>query len=681
MSTDLDQVTDARPDVGLPAGDVRDAAREQLRTAVAREMGTGGRASAPIGSVRASRRRLHRLGPALAVVMSVAVVLGVGAIVLLAHPRGHRGAATGHSAAAVRGAILDQSGGDLAVSRPSVTVVIAPARLPASAQSRAGVYGRLAQILGRSTRPVSCSIPGHPVRRLAPLACTVAQSQARHRTAAVSVATGVSLSVEGQIMHSGGLAGVSTRRDAQRAYPQGMLAAQVIGVVGPIAPDTNPSASAHGVVGRSGLESEYNRFLVAGENLRTSLDRRLQQAGERALQHSLSATGGTGGAFVAMDPENGQVYAMGSLPTYDPSVISGTAAQSTYEQLTNRRRGNPLLNRAIQSAGPVGSTFKPITATAALASGLWSVDGIFDDTGQFCVGGGAAQQCRHNSGHAVYGQLNLVAAMRVSSDDFFYNLGARTNADPTTHPNGGALGAWASQYGIGRRSGIDLPGEIDGTLPSPAWRAGRNQLESECDSATGPFTGKPKHAPGGCGIADGSDRPWSIGDNESLAVGQGDLQVTPLQLAVAYAALANGGTIVRPHLGLDIQAPDGTVLQAINPPPSRHLTINPAYRQTILNGLHQAAQSPGGTSDDVMGNFPKPVYGKTGSAQLTNQPDGAWYACFVPASATTKPIVVIVDVERGGFGDVAAAPVARAILSQWFFGNPGKYRAGTSATL
>ena len=324
MTTELDQVTDARPDVGLPAGDARDAAREQLRMAVAGEVGAAVRASGQIASVRAPRRRLHRLGPALAVVMSVAVVLGVGAIVLLAHPRGHRGAATGPSAAAVRGAILDQSGGDLAVSRPSVTVVIEPARLPASAQSRAQVYRRLALILGRSTRLMFCSIPGHPARRLAPLACTVAQSQARHGTAAVSVATGVSLNVEGQIMHSGGLAGVSTRRAAQRAYPQGRLAAQVIGVVGPIAPDTGPRASGPGVVGRSGLESEYNRFLEAGENLRTSLDQRVQQAGQRALQHSMSSTGGTGGAFVAMDPENGQVYAMGSLPTYDPSLISGS---------------------------------------------------------------------------------------------------------------------------------------------------------------------------------------------------------------------------------------------------------------------------------------------------------------------------------------------------------------------
>ena len=680
MTTELDQVTDARPDVGLPAGDARDAAREQLRIAVAREVGAAVRASGQIASVRAPRRRLHRLGPALAVVMSVAVVLGVGAIVLLARPGGHRSSATGHSAAAVRGAILDQSGGDLAVSRPSVTVLIEPARLPDSAQSQATVYGRVAQILGRSTRPVSCSIPGRRVRRLAPLPCTVAQSQARHGTTAVSVATGVSLSVEGQIVHSG-LAGVTARRDPQRAYPQATLAAQVIGAVNPIAPNTSPRASAPSVVGRSGLESEYNRFLEAGDNLRTSLDRSLQQAGQRALRQSMSANGGTGGAFVAMDPENGQVYAMGSLPTYDPSVISGPAAQTTYEQLTNPQRGGALLNRAIQSAGPVGSTFKPITATAALASGLWSVDGIFDDTGQFCVGSGAVQQCRHNSGYAIDGSLTLVQAMRVSSDDFFYNLGARTNADPLSHPNGGPLDAWASQYGIGRHTGIDLPGEIDGTLPTPAWRAGRNQLESECDSATGPFKGKPKHAPGGCGIADGTNRPWSIGDNESLAVGQGDLQVTPLQLAVAYAALANGGTIVRPHVGLDIQAGDGTVLQSIDPPPLRHLTIDPAYRQTILNGLHQAAQSPGGTSDDVMGSFPKPVYGKTGSAQYANQPDYAWYACFVPASATTKPIVVIVDVKRGGFGDVAAAPVARAILSQWFFGNPGKYRAGTSATL
>ena len=159
------------------------------------------------------------------------------------------------------------------------------------------------------------------------------------------------------------------------------------------------------------------------------------------------------------------------------------------------------------------------------------------------------------------------------------------------------------------------------------------------------------------------------------------MQVSPLQLAVAYSAIANGGMIVRPHLGLDVQAPDGTVLRSFNPPPERHLNIDPLYLETIRQGLRDAASQPGGTSADVFANFPEQVYGKTGTAQYNGQQDYAWYACFVPASATSKPIVVVVTVEQGGFGAVGAAPVARQILSQWFFGNKGAYVAGISKTL
>ena len=157
--------------------------------------------------------------------------------------------------------------------------------------------------------------------------------------------------------------------------------------------------------------------------------------------------------------------------------------------------------------------------------------------------------------------------------------------------------------------------------------------------------------------------------------------MTPLQLAVAYAAIANGGTIVRPHVGMDVQSADGTVIESIDPPPARHLNIDPLYLDTIRAGLRAAASQPGGTSADVFGTFPEQVYGKTGTAQYTGQQDYAWYACFVPASATSKPIVVVVTVELGGFGAVGAAPVAREILSQWFFGKPGVYKAGTSRTL
>src|SRR5260370_30277175 len=122
---------------------------------------------------------------------------------------------------------------------------------------------------------------------------------------------------------------------------------------------------------------------------------------------------------------------------------------------------------------------------------------------------------------------------------------------------------------MGRPTGMDLGGEVTGNLPTPRWRNHVNGLEAECDAATGPFKGKPKHQPGGCGIADGTNRPWSIGDNINLAVGQGDVQVTPLQLAVAYSTLANGGTVVRPHIGLDVQEPDAPILQRIGPPPPR----------------------------------------------------------------------------------------------------------------
>ena len=243
----------------------------------------------------------------------------------------------------------------------------------------------------------------------------------------------------------------------------------------------------------------------------------------------------------------------------------------------------------IDSAGPTGSTFKPITATAALESGSWSTTDTYDDTGSFCTSPGV---CRHNAGNASYGSLDLVNAIRVSSDIFFYHLGALTNvSNPLTQPQGGPLQLWAKHYGIGQKTGVDLPGEDPGTLPTPAWRAQHNKLEYQCDRAIGPFrysnghitspvklkgfVRSPKHTPGGCGIADGTNRPWSIGDNINLAVGQGDVQVTPLQLAVAYSALANGGTIVRPHVGVSIQSQTGTVLQSIDPPPSRHIPHQP----------------------------------------------------------------------------------------------------------
>ena len=612
--------------------------------------------------------------------------------------------------AAPRGEILDRNGTTLVGSTQALAVQISPPDLPHSPRAQRVLYRRLAGVIGISTKRIRCKYPvGHlvVVRRLAPIACDVRQQLALLPYGDVTIKE-VSKYVQYYIVErQQEFPGVQVAQIYIPSYPEKTLAAQLLGTVGRITAaevksPTYRGVSPNAVIGQSGLEGYYDHYLrgadgkdlvqvdslgrptgdlaqtppTPGHNLALSLDANLERVGQQALATSIASNpGADAGSFVALNPDDGSVYAMGSYPSFDPTVFTKPLSVATYKSLTNPADGAPLLNRAIQSAGPTGSTFKPITATAALQSGAWSITDTYDDTGSFCFAVGGP--CLHNAGHAVDGTLDLVNAIRVSSDDFFYNLGARTNADPTTHPNGGPLDHWARLYGIGRPTGIDLPGEQPGTLPSPRWRANRDKLELECEQAKGPFKGHPKHT--NCGIADG--RPWSIGDNVNLAVGQGDVQVTPLQLAVAYAALANGGTIVRPHLGLDVQTADGTVLQKINPPSARHIPINPLYLETIRQGLRDAASQPGGTSYDVMGNFPEQVYGKTGTAQYSNQPDYSWYACFVPASATSRPIVVVVHIERGGFGDVAAAPVAREILSQWFFGKPGTFKAGTSATL
>jgi penicillin-binding protein 2 len=489
------------------------------------------------------------------------------------------------------------------------------------------------------------------------------------------------------------------------SYPYGKqgIASQILGTVGPItkaelAARQNQALPEDEIVGQTGLEAEYDQYLrgkngaekvevdsqgdpikslaeqaaVSGDTLKTSLDLKLQETGQSSLAQSISANApaGAGGAFVALDPQNGQVYALGSLPTFNPDVFTKPISQSEYNGLTSASSGDPLDNRAIDGLYPTGSTFKPITATAALESGAWSLDQTYDDTGSFDEDG----LILHNSGHAAYGTVNLVTALEVSDDIFFYNLGALLNANPVTHPDGGALQQWARLYGLGKPTGIDLPYEASGEVPDPALFKALYADELKCE--------KRKHVKS-CGIAD--TNLWTIGDNVNTGVGQGDDLVTPLQLAVVYAAIENGGTIVRPHIGLDVENAIGDkLLQRIDPPPTRHISINPTYLSAIQEGLRLAASGPGGTSTDVMGNFPEPVYGKTGTAQTFPngvEEDQAWYACYVPASATSKPIVVVVTVEKGGFGAVGAAPVARQILSQWFYGKAGPYVAGTSTTL
>jgi penicillin-binding protein 2 len=374
------------------------------------------------------------------------------------------------------------------------------------------------------------------------------------------------------------------------------------------------------------------------------------------------------GAFVALDPRNGEVLAMGSYPSFDPNLFARPLTKSEYKTLIGEGKGTvaPLLNRAVNGGYPTGSTFKPITAMAALEGGFLSPGEALG--GGQCITVSTQQFC--NAGHADFGALDLVNALRVSSDTYFFEVGERANS------HGEAIQRTARELGIGSTTGIDLPSELTGIVPDRQWRKEVAEAELRCE--------RHKHVPS-CGISDG--RPWSVGDDMHLAVGQGDLLTSPLQLAVAYSTLANAymhegnGVVVRPHLGLEIDDPGGGLVRSLSFPPVRRVRLNYADLRLVMEGIHDATSQPGGTSADVWAGWDQaqhPVYGKTGTAQHQGQADQSWYMCYIPDPR--RPIVMAVTIEHGGFGDQAAAPVARLMASEWF-GKPAKLVRGSNASL
>ena len=488
-----------------------------------------------------------------------------------------------------------------------------------------------------------------------------------------------------------------------REYPHHDLAAQLFGTVSEIHDNQIGSKHFKGAtsgtrVGQSGLEYTYDKYLrgedgyskvvvnafgsrdegrkvsvtepTQGSRLKLTLDADLEQAGDAALKQAIanSQYPARAGAYVAMDPTDGSILAMGSQPSFDANVFAKPISQSTYRYLTSNATDAPLLNRATESGYPTGSTFKPVTALAALESHLISPDRTIVDTGHWEYGGRSYQ----NAKQARFGPLRMSDAIKVSSDIFFFQLGAWAN------DKGTIIQRMARQLGFGRKTGIDLPGELPGLVPDRAWREKGFAAYSACVNKHH-LTPVTTPALLQCG---GIERTWVGGDNVNLAVGQGDLQATPLQLAVAYAALENGGTIVTPHLGMAIEDGQGVTLQEIHKKPKRRIHLDARDRAVVLDGLHRATSETNGTSADVFKGWDQknyPVYGKTGTAQRDPNPDQAWYACFVKDKA--RPIVVVVTIEKGGFGATTAAPAARLILSQWFDTGDRTFHAGTSTTL
>jgi penicillin-binding protein 2 len=490
---------------------------------------------------------------------------------------------------------------------------------------------------------------------------------------------------------------VLQRPVAVRDYPFGEMGAQMIGHVGPVTKEELSREAFRGVkegavVGQNGVEYYYDKYLrgtpgyekvkvnaagepvasklpevqpQAGYDLKLTIDASLQLEAEKALREELAAAQGRGkaadgAAFVAMDPENGQILAIGSYPSYDPGFFTKPFTSAQYDSVfqppsNGVTGGDPLLDRATEGGYPTGSTFKPITAMGALEAGVITPsEGL--GAGQ-CISVSTEQFC--NAGHAEYGSADLVHALEVSSDTYFFTVGERANS------RGPVIQRMARRLGIGDPTGIDLPSEAEGVVPDAAWLAKLNEKEARC---TRREHGKP------CYYVAEPGHEWSVGDNMHLAVGQGDLLTDPLQMALAYSTLVNayrhGGEGWRPtpHLGFEIDNSAGELVQTLRfPPAKRHIELNPTYLGDVFEGIHDATTGPGGTSADVWAGWNQslhPTYGKTGTAERLGQTEQAWYMCYV--ASVKRPIVISVTVEQGGFGDESAAPVARLIASQWF---------------
>jgi penicillin-binding protein 2 len=543
---------------------------------------------------------------------------------------------------APRGKIVDTNGQILVDNRQGKSVKIVPDKLPQDMKQKAMVYARLARVLKMDRHKLRTSV--NDQFKALPFSSATAKPD-------VDMATVAYLQE-----HQAEFPGVAVEQVFQRYYPQKQVGAHLVGYVGQVSEQALKDKLFPGVklgdrVGIAGIESSYDRYLrgrngasrvqvdamgeprgalttrepVPGRQLRLTLDLDAQRAGQQAL-------GGQKGAFVVMDVKTGAIRALGSSPAYNPNVFSKIIKESDYRRLNDPANGAPMANRATQGLYPTGSTFKLVTAVAGLQSGLITPDTVKYDAGKIRIG----NRDWTNAGKVANGPVALRKALQVSSDVFFYEIG---RDDEPRHN----IQKWARKLGFGRYTGIDLPAELHGLIPTPEWRNKRWNTRLKNGQRFG-------------------DRPWTVGDNVNLAVGQGDLQASPLQLAVAYSAVANGGYIVKPHLAQRTEDSDGAAIQEFDVPARRKVDIQPQYRQAILDGLHMAAESPGGTSTHVFANFPVQIAGKTGTAQKgIGRADQSWYVALAPFP--NPRYAVVATFESGGFGADTAAPAVCKILS------------------
>ena len=427
------------------------------------------------------------------------------------------------------------------------------------------------------------------------------------------------------------LKGAEVDTDVLRSYPHGRLGAHVLGYTSGITEEEYERLQTKGYrirdrVGRSGVEKAFESSLRGqwggqqvevnaegqvqqvlgdkpakpGQDLTLTLDLPLQRAAERALD------GVAKGAIVAMDPQTGAIRAIASRPTFDPNVFSDGPTSSQWASLNSPNA--PLLNRAFQGFPPA-STFKVVTTIAALESGLYTANSKVMSMHSFCYAG----LCYGD--HGAMGLIGFPMALAVSSNTFFYQVGLKLGP---AH-----LFQTARRIGFGAVTGLELTDEeTSGLLGDPAWK---QKVLGEA---------------------------WTPVDTITSAIGQGALQVTPIQMARLYAAAANGGWLVTPHL-------------VERPTPRRWLGLQPATLQVLRQGLRMVVTQ--GTGKVLNDPTLPPVAGKTGTGEDPPRPDHAWFGGYAPADKPTLVIVAFGE-NSGGYGGTVAAPMVKALMTTWFRG-------------
>jgi penicillin-binding protein 2 len=569
---------------------------------------------------------------------------------------------------APRGTIVDRNGKRLVTNIAASAIQLWPADLPKNYNER---YGELKRI-AHATR-----VPLYEIAR------SIKERNGDLLTPVIVRETASDPMVTYLYEHSDEFPGVTIGRAYVRHYPYQTLASQLLGYVGAITQhQLKRLGSAYDLndeLGQEGVESSYDSYLrgdageqrlhvdalgrpitgpqtakVAkpGNTVRLTLDLKLQHAAENALTygiHLAQADGrwaARGGAIVALDPRDGSILAMASSPSYKPSVYAGRVTQKALAEqgLTTKtaaEKNYPSLNRALQGTYPPGSVFKPVTALAAMQEHLVSPYAYLPCTGTYHSPNDNANHTFHNWDPYVSLQMDMPTALAYSCDTYFYQLGDRFFGSRGRN----LLQKWAAMFGFGKITGTDAGPEAPGLVPTLGWR--QRYFKTAIDKL------------------------WKPGDSIQLSIGQGDLLVTPLQMARFYALLANGGNLVTPHILLDVESPTGSTVPVPARPAPRHVNVDPAALQIVRQGLWEATHVSFGTSYPIFGRFPVSIAGKTGTAEkvvslpgYTGLQDQSWWCGYGPTD--DAKLVVCAVIENGGHGGTAAAPAAAQVFSSYF---------------